>query len=148
MTFLYNMEKLITFIYSNETRWIFNFDEKDSHTIKNEEIMEAINNNYLETEISQAEWEREKHIARIAWFVMNGWNDPITLNFDMVCMWPIIDGNHRFIAAKFKKQKSILANATGSLETLIDLMKDKDKNKIMERCIINKTENREKNEKY
>lgn len=63
---------------------------------------------------------REQHAARIAWFVLNGWNDPIEVDIGIPSLgcyvrWPVTDGNHRFAAAIFRHDKTIAGSFGGDL---------------------------------
>lgn len=54
------------------------------------------------------------HCERVAYLVVNGWDEPIRVEIDFGHKyWPIVDGNHRFRAAIYKKDKWILANYRG-----------------------------------
>ncbi len=56
---------------------------------------------------------RAQHIAKIAYFVKNGWKDePITLVFNK-SLYPVYDGNHRLCAAIIRNDDYILANVEG-----------------------------------
>jgi len=62
----------------------------------------------------------EEHAARIAYFVVHGWPDPIGIDVgvpELGCTvaWPIQDGNHRFAAAIYRGDESILAEVDGSV---------------------------------
>jgi hypothetical protein len=68
---------------------------------------------------------RLDHMRRIAWFVVNGWRDPIEIDFGVPCFgyeptWPIIDGNHRLAAAILREDHSIVASCSGQVD-VIDL---------------------------
>lgn len=68
--------------------------------ITHDEIDDAIAEGLLNEPIFASEsqpYPREWHIERIAWFVENGWSQPIEL--DLNALWPVVDGNHRFAAA-------------------------------------------------
>jgi hypothetical protein len=61
------------------------------------------------------------HVARIAWFVRKGWDDPIQI--DLGCpsfpgwrpTWPITDGNHRLAAAEYRDDAEILLEWGGEV---------------------------------
>lgn len=61
------------------------------------------------------------HVARIAWFVARGWDDPIQV--DLGCpslpgwrdVWPITDGNHRLAAAAYRDDPEILLEWGGEV---------------------------------
>ena len=91
-----------------------------------QEIAEAVAENKLETrryqedlEILKSEWRQAKsveeycelvkqyHTRRIAYFVVNGWNDRILLEQDAQTM---IDGLHRLKAAQYLGMETIEAN--------------------------------------
>lgn len=76
-------------------------------------------------------FDRAQHVARIAWFVVNGWDDPIEIDVGIhgihgggwTGAWPVGDGNHRLAAAMFRDDESIRANmtgCTGSIREFID----------------------------
>lgn len=51
-------------------------------------------------------WTPERHAARVAWFVQNGWTDPVVVSYRRT--WPVVDGNHRLAAAIFRDDPTIL----------------------------------------
>lgn len=64
------------------------------------------------------------HVNRIAYFVRNGWSDPIEISVGVLAMgayveWPVVDGNHRLAAAIYRGDKTILATLDGSLEFVL-----------------------------
>jgi hypothetical protein len=66
------------------------------------------------------------HIERIAWLVVNSWNDAIELDIGIPSMgcyvnWFVQDGNHRLAAAIYRRDKNILSGVTGSLEYALEL---------------------------
>lgn len=64
---------------------------------------------------------RNQHIAKIAFFVKNGWNDePITIVFNQA-LYPIYDGNHRLCAAIIRNDDFILANVEGDREKIKEI---------------------------
>lgn len=74
-------------------------------------ISPGANNNSLDSSL--------EHIARIAWFVVNGWNEPIDVDVGIPSLgcypaWPLEDGNHRFAAAIFRGDCFILAYVSGA----------------------------------
>ncbi len=69
-----------------------------------------------------------RHVERIAWFVINGWEDPIEIDFgcpdlysayDYLSFWPITDGNHRYAAAIIRGDKTILAGCSGQMDIIM-----------------------------
>ncbi len=63
------------------------------------------------------------HTTRIAWFVVNGWNDPIHVDVGVPSLgcypkWPLQDGNHRFAAAFIRGDNFILANMSGAIDEI------------------------------
>ncbi len=74
---------------------------------------------YVGREVVLAKTKRQ-HIERIAWFVVNGWYDPIGIDVGVPSLWChvshiIVDGNHRVCAAVIKRDKLIRAYASGDL---------------------------------
>lgn len=69
-----------------------------------------------------SEWTLLDHAARIAWLVVNGWTDPIELDFGIPSLghswYPLLDGHHRLAAAIFRQNPFILANCSGSVEEI------------------------------
>jgi hypothetical protein len=65
--------------------------------------------------------ERQYHIERVAYLVVNAWVDPIDLDVGIPSLglhvdWMIIDGNHRFYAAILRRDPIIRATLSGCLE--------------------------------
>jgi len=62
-------------------------------------------------------WTRQEHVSRISWLLLNGWGDPINLDFDtpFYCGWPVIDGLHRLAAAFSRLDPSIEVVAYGNM---------------------------------
>lgn len=58
------------------------------------------------------------HIERIAYLVVNGWDDACWLEFYGEGHWPVSDGNHRFYAAIMREDETILAQAVGDWEDI------------------------------
>jgi hypothetical protein len=64
--------------------------------------------------------KRIAHIRRIAWFVVNGWSDPLEVDVGVPSAgchidWPVTDGNHRLAAAILRKDASITICFGGSV---------------------------------
>lgn len=60
------------------------------------------------------------HAARIAYLIINKDSKPIEIDLGVpalncFCNWPIIDGNHRFAAAIFRKEEFIKAKVSGQV---------------------------------
>lgn len=60
------------------------------------------------------------HVRRIAWFVVNGWDEPIEVDVGVPALGChvghiIIDGNHRVAAALFRRDPAIWANVSGDV---------------------------------
>jgi len=61
---------------------------------------------------------RRWHIERVAWLVVNGWEDPIEIDVGVAFLgccpdWVVCDGNHRLAAAIYRGDKTILASCGG-----------------------------------
>lgn len=79
-----------------------------------------------EAMLHNAPLSREYHIGRVAHFVVNGWDDAIELDVGIPSMgyfpaWPIQDGNHRFAAAVYRGDESILADVAGRADWIEDI---------------------------
>jgi len=65
------------------------------------------------------------HAGRIAYFVLNGWTDPISLEIGVPGMfepeWIIDDGNHRTAAAWFMNKEYIDVDFSGDVDLFNDL---------------------------
>lgn len=72
-------------------------------------------------------WEsHDEHIQRIAYLVVHGWADPIVLDVGVPSLrcyvdWPVLDGNHRVAAAIYRKDPTILASVSGSVDHAFEL---------------------------
>ena len=69
---------------------------------------------------------RATHVARIAWFVVHGWNDPVSIDVGVPALghhtgWMVDDGNHRLAAALFRGDTSISAEISGQLSYAVEL---------------------------
>lgn len=63
---------------------------------------------------------RINHMRRIAWFVINGWSDPIDLDVGIPVLgfwvgWGITDGNHRYVASIVRGDRSIPVSCSGQV---------------------------------
>lgn len=71
------------------------------------------------TELTEED-NRIRHIQKIAWFVVNGFDDPISLEVGSQSLGVlppehiVDDGNHRLAAAIMRKEKTIKAKIGGS----------------------------------
>lgn len=70
---------------------------------------------------------KEKHIRRIAFLVVNGWEDSIDLDLGVPHLgyfpiWPIQDGNHRFMAAIVRGDTSISSICSGEVDWINDFV--------------------------
>jgi len=66
------------------------------------------------------------HVGRIAYFAVNGWADAIQIDVGIPSLgchidWMITDGNHRFAAAMYRGDHTILAQVSGCLEYALHL---------------------------
>ncbi len=64
---------------------------------------------------------RASHVQRVAAFVADGWSDPINVDLgvpmvNFVPEWPILDGNHRFMAAVYRGDAAIAADVSGQVD--------------------------------
>ena len=62
---------------------------------------------------------REEHVKRVAYLVVNGWDDNICIDVgipEMNCYidWIVMDGNHRLAAAFFRGDADIGCDICGS----------------------------------
>lgn len=67
------------------------------------------------------EENRDRHIQKVAWFVKNGFNDPIEIDVGSSRLGIMVDhlvqdGNHRLAAAIIRGDKTIKAHVGGSIE--------------------------------
>jgi hypothetical protein len=117
----------------NNIVWHFDIDEP----ITIEEVEEAVEHEVTHpTPIKHREFledpsprGREDHIARIAWFVMHGWDDAIELDVGVPALgchvgWIIQDGNHRLAAAIVRREDTITATICGDWEHARELLGD------------------------
>lgn len=61
------------------------------------------------------------HAARIAFLVVDGWDEPIQLDVGIPSMgyapaWPYLDGNHRAVAAAIRGDDIIYAHISGQVD--------------------------------
>lgn len=94
--------------------------------ITQKDVETAVNTNILlEPKVTLINRDIRKidHIARIAWFVVNGWNDPIDIDVGVPSLgcypkWPLEDGNHRLAAAIIRGDRVIPAYMSGSVNEI------------------------------
>lgn len=73
-------------------------------------------------------WPLERHAARVAFFVLNGWKNPIQIDVGVPEFqgWQpgdiVVDGNHRLAAAIYRHDKEILADISGSVSYANELL--------------------------
>lgn len=75
--------------------------------------------------------DRERHVARVAWFVVHGWDEPLGVDVGVPSLgccpaWPVIDGNHRWAAAIYRDDRTVRAKVDGAvdeIEKLVDTAK-------------------------
>lgn len=68
-----------------------------------------------------AEWTAFDHARRVAYLVEHPAADPIAMDFGVPVLgypvgWPIYDGNHRYMAAVFRRDKTIAVCASGQCD--------------------------------
>ena len=69
---------------------------------------------------------RKHHIERVAYLVIHGWDDPIEVDVGVPSLgnysdWPILDGNHRFLAAIVREDRHIKVDASGEVKLINQL---------------------------
>jgi len=99
--------------------------------ISYEEVEEAVGEERVRCEcIPEEEYDddvpRGTHIARIAWFVLHGIDDPIVVDPTALerysrDAWIVLDGNHRLAAAFFRDDDTIPVHVLGGIEKAEDL---------------------------
>jgi hypothetical protein len=101
-------------------------------SISVEDVQQALNNRldgskpYSKQRITDKSWNTADHIARIAYLVAEGWDDPIEVDVGVPHLgcwmdWMVTDGNHRLAAAIVREDEFILASIAGSCEYMIEL---------------------------
>lgn len=91
--------------------------------ITREEVVAAIHTGFPRGTVPYAglhtiAFDRESHVHRVAFFVVNGWTDAVDMDLGCPSLgyhspWPIQDGNHRFAAAVYLGHQTIRANLEG-----------------------------------
>ena len=90
--------------------------------ITTQEIKEAIDNNKLLNKYYQGDrdWDRNDHVERIAYLVVNKSDVPIDIDVGIPGMFQVTyiiqDGYHRLAAAYYRGDKTILATISGSVK--------------------------------
>lgn len=101
--------------------------------IKMSEIMKCIEDDlgeYVETPLGDTSEEaRQNHIKKIAYFVKNGYEDPISLDVGIpeIGYRPdnlVDDGNHRLVASYIRKDVSVPCVLSGSEAAADELFLD------------------------
>jgi len=78
-----------------------------------EEVEAAINKGYLLDVPTDVAFDRSFHVARVAYLVVHGWEDPIEVEASDHITWPVMDGNHRLAAAKFLGMEMVEVQFSG-----------------------------------
>lgn len=68
----------------------------------------------------------QRHAARIAWFVENGWQDAITISAwsQDTAEYPLSDGNHRLYAAILREETTLQVGFDGPTESMASLVSE------------------------
>ncbi len=79
---------------------------------------------------------RREHIERAAYLVVHGWKDPIELDVGIPELgfhvsWPIMDGNHRFLAAIVRGDERIAGDGSGSVRFMKRLCRRRKSNVLV-----------------
>lgn len=98
--------------------------------ISQNQVEQAIKNKKIQESFEYDFYSSEEHIERIAYFVINDWKDPIDLDVGVPSLscfvdWFIIDGNHRFASAIYRKRKTVPCLISGSIDYAEQLLKIK-----------------------
>lgn len=77
--------------------------------------------------VEPPKWSKKKHIERIAHLVINPDYTPIEIDVGVPSLgycseWFIVDGNHRFAAAIFRGDLTILATCSGQVDLIENLI--------------------------
>lgn len=77
----------------------------------------------------EPKWTALQHAQRIAWLVVNGWEDAIEIDVGVPGLTSgnilsdlITDGNHRLAAAIYRKDETILSQVSGDLDYAFELL--------------------------
>ena len=67
------------------------------------------------------------HAKRVAWLVVDGWNDPIHIDVGVPSLgyepdYVVDDGNHRLAAAILRGDETILAECSGDVKLIDELI--------------------------
>jgi hypothetical protein len=103
------------------------------------ELKDMVSNCLQRGDVHPTPWEKDTiyklyqtpillHAKRIAWFIINGWNDPICYDFGCPDFgyhpsYPVSDGNHRLYAAIFKGDTSVKSSYEGQLENGLNMIR-------------------------
>jgi len=96
------------------------------HRLTRKEIREAIKNEWFMPMPMYKGGSPEEQAHRIAYLVVHGWSDAISLDVGVPSLGccvdnPILDGHHRLAAAIYRKDESILATVDGSIDYAFEL---------------------------
>lgn len=85
------------------------------------EVDRAIASKHLES-LPFSKWtfgdDRNQHASRIAYLVVNGWDDPIDIEVDEYGGVLVLDGNHRLAAAIYRGDPHIAAILGGFIDEI------------------------------
>lgn len=91
-----------------------------------EEVEECMDNKwYAEYPLVGHDIDREEHASRIAYLVVNGWDDEIQIDVGVegltMPQWIISDGNHRLAAAFYREDEFIECDLSGEVTKIKEL---------------------------
>lgn len=66
-----------------------------------------------------------KHAGRVRWLITHGWTDPIDVEVGGTT-WPILDGNHRLVAAALRGDLHVSVRLSGWVDLANQLLKPLD----------------------
>jgi hypothetical protein len=98
-----------------------------------EEVTEVVEQGCLQAPDStkyneETRCSRKKHIERVAWLVVHGWDRPIHIDVGVAGFsdptWLVGDGNHRLAAAIVREDDYIEALVSGSIARLQNLLEN------------------------
>ena len=72
-------------------------------------------------------WGRQQHVQRVAWLVVNGWDDAISVDVGVPSLgyyveWLVVDGNHRLAAAIYRGDLGILTSPAGDMDLYAEFL--------------------------
>jgi hypothetical protein len=97
------------------------------YLITERDIESAIENQEFRPDPHLTKRGKRYHIQRIAYLIVNGWNDPIDLDVGVPCLgcyirWVVVDGNHRFFAAIVRGDNVIRVMISGQTNYAAELL--------------------------